>query len=170
VKKIPLTNGLWALCSDADYPMLRKVRWYPSKDTRGKQYAKCKEHGYMHRYIMSPEKGVIVDHIDGNGLNNQRENLRLATAAQNAANMAGRGGTSKHKGVSWVKSRERWLARLTVQGKTYQRYFETEVEAMEAYNAMAQQHHGEFAHLNVLEEGIDEFVPEDLRDGSLGTE
>ncbi len=155
MKLIPLTSGLYAMCSDEDYILLKRWRWYPSKDKRGKTYAKCKQVGYMHRFLMQPAVGQVVDHIDGFGLNNQRENLRLCSQSENSANMPGRGGKSKYKGVSWSAARKKWLARLTVSGKVFQRYCETEVDAARAYNAFAHEHRGEYAYLNIIEEPDD---------------
>jgi hypothetical protein len=88
-----------------------------------------------------------VDHIDLNPSNNRIENLREATRSQNCCNRQKRNGTKNtHKGVCWYPSRQRWYARLTVEGKNYfLGSFKTEVEAVRAYTDAIREHHGEFA-------------------------
>lgn len=102
----------------------------------------------MHREILQAPPDMLVDHIDGNGLNNQRSNLRLATPSQNLQNQRPRFGTkSGYKGVYKVKAG--WQAALQKDGKNYTfGTYETPREAANAYNAGALKHFGEFAHLN----------------------
>lgn len=107
---------------------------------------------YMHRLIAGAGKGEEVDHIDRNGLNNTRYNLRIATHQQNHANRtrerkAHR--TSQYKGVYWDKSRDKWSATIHVNGKTRAlgRY-EDEGEAARAYDKAAVSEWHEFARIN----------------------
>lgn len=104
----------------------------------------------MHRLIMGCRAGQEVDHIDGNGLNNQRSNLRLATHQQNLFNQKKRaGGTSSYKGVSWCKRSEKWLSQIMINKKTkFLGYFADELSAAVAYDTAAIALFGEFARKN----------------------
>lgn len=106
---------------------------------------------YMHRFILSAQPGTAVDHIDGNGLNNSRSNIRLATPSQNAANQRPtRQGSSSYKGVSWDKARNKWVAQIHVNKKHIQLgRFKSEVEAAQAYDAAALNYFGEYACFNL---------------------
>lgn len=147
VKEIQLTRGKVALVDEEDYEMLVAVRWCVSDG-----YAYSAKLGRMHRFIISAQKGVMVDHINGNKLDNRRSNLRLCTNSQNQANRKHVCGKSKFKGVVW-QSRSNgtgfWKATIIVNGKAiYLGRFETDLEAAKAYNRAASEHFGEFAHLN----------------------
>lgn len=103
----------------------------------------------MHRLIFSLKwtPTTEIDHKNGNGLDNRRENLRIATRSQNAANRFKRGGSSKFKGVCIAG--KRWKAGIRQDGKSYHLgTFDTEEEAALAYNASATIRFGEFARLN----------------------
>jgi hypothetical protein len=108
----------------------------------------------MHVAIMLPriELGVKVDHLDGDGLNNQRSNLRLATQAQNLLNRGPqRNNCSGFKGVSWHKGAGKWTANISVNGsRRYLGVFDGVLDAAAAYNKAAVELHGEFAWLNDL--------------------
>lgn len=126
------------------------------KDGRVYAYAhrfgeKTKRKLKLHRAIMTPPDGVYVDHINGNGLDNRRANLRLCNNAQNQANTAGRGGSSKYKGVSWFARDKNWRVAFRANGEfVWVGYFEDEIEAAKAYNREARARLGEFARLNEI--------------------
>ncbi|MHC4517368.1 MAG: HNH endonuclease [Planctomycetota bacterium] len=153
VRRIPLGNGLFATVDAADYEALSKYRWYASWHGRI-VYARCREKGkdmYMHRMIMRPPKGYIVDHIDGNGLNNRRCNLRVCTHQQNQANRGPCGGKSRFVGV--FRSRDKWQAGIQSRGQHYYiGVFNDEVEAAKARDRKAYELHGEYAYLNFPED------------------
>lgn len=91
------------------------------------------------------------DHKDRNSTNNCPSNLRPCTSSENSANTASRGGTSKFKGVSWDKSRQKWQTHIMVDYKSkFLGRFDSEVDAAKAYNKAATQYFGEFAHLNEM--------------------
>jgi hypothetical protein len=102
----------------------------------------------MHRLILglAGTNRPIIDHKDGNGLNNQEGNLRIATYSQNNWNRRKQAGTSQYKGVCWYPRYNKWLAQLRANSKRHHLgYFDTEEEAYEAYCRAAEKLHGEFA-------------------------
>ena len=153
VRRIPLGNGLFATVDAADYEKLSRYKWYANRHGR-KIYAICRKQGkdvYMHRMIMRPRKGYFVDHIDGNGLNNRRCNLRVCTARQNVVNRAPCGGSSRFVGV--YRKRNKWQAEIRCEGKYfYLGLFDDEVEAAKARDRKAYELHGEYAYLNFPED------------------
>jgi len=154
MKEIPLTQGLVALIDDAEFEKLNQFKWYAGRG--GKTfYAKrnvLKQNGKkttirMHRIILGIPNDKQVDHIDGNGLNNQRVNLRSCTNAENMRNRHGltASNTSGYRGVSWNKSRGKFQARIRVNGlAVYLGRFTTAVEASGVFDAAAQKHYGDF--------------------------
>ena len=101
----------------------------------------------IHNYIMNPEEGYIVDHINGNGLDNRRENLRIVTPQQNAFNRAIQtNNTSGHTGVSLVKRNNKWLARIGFNGKRIViGTFDSYEEAVEARKMAEIKYYGEYS-------------------------
>jgi hypothetical protein len=153
VRRIPLGHGLFATVDASDYEMLSKYKWSVFHYA-GRVYAVCHTKGktvYMHRMLMRPRKGYVVDHIDGNGLNNRRCNLRVCTPRQNRANARPRAGTSRFVGV--YRKRGKWVGGITSRGKYYYvGQFDDEVEAAKARDRKAYELHGEYAYLNFPED------------------
>lgn len=106
---------------------------------------------YMHRELMNPPEGMEVDHINGNGLDNRKANLRVCTKEENQQNSKKRTGkSSSFKGVCWDSSGRKWRARITVDKKHLQiGQFEMELKAAEAYDKEARYYFGAFAKLNL---------------------
>ncbi len=103
----------------------------------------------MHRLIVGDDDTECVDHIDGDGLNNQRYNLRPATRKENSRNRNSVSGRSKFKGVTRDTKTQRWRAKITVDGKIIRLGgFKSERLAAKAYDAAAEDLHGEFAKTN----------------------
>lgn len=149
---IAVKGGLFALVDACDYEMLSKYQWY-ARHTPTTCYAVTQLKGRetsMHRLIMDAPKGLIVDHIDHNGMNNRRKNLRLCTAAQNIYNCRPRkGNTSEYKSVSWNTAKKKFCAKISFDRKQYSLgYFTDEKEAARAYDKKANEFFGEFAYLN----------------------
>lgn len=150
MKEIPLTRGQYAIVDDADYEALSQHRWHAIKPA-GTYYATRRngaKHVYMHRAVL--ETTGPVDHINGNGLDNRRDNLRPATTAQNQWNTEKQANnTSGYKGVTYDKRARKWKAYIGVNGKRlHLGYFSTAEEAAIAYNDAASVAHGEFAYRN----------------------
>src|SRR4051794_4203372 len=102
-KTIPLTKGYEAIVDDEDYERVSQYKWCASV-RKHTVYAQVSSKGVfflMHRLIMDAPKQLQVDHRDGNGLNNTKANLRLASQGQNLGNLHSRTGASQYKGVSW---------------------------------------------------------------------
>lgn len=167
MKEIKLTRGKVALVDDQDYEWLNAFKWEAYENPFGKQtrwYAirriytprpRFATTERMHRLILQPPWYLGVDHKNGNGLDNRRENLRIATDSQNQWNSRkGPGTSSRYKGVSWNKQRKRWAARIWVNG-IYQHlgYYEDEAVAALEYDRVAREFRGEFARLNFPEPG-----------------
>jgi len=153
MKEITLTRGKIALVDDDDFEWLSKFRWRAYRNQCGCWYARRGESSiFMHREILGEPLGVEVDHRDGDGLNNQRYNLRLATHSQNLCNRGKqRNNTSGYKGVSWFKRVGKWHARIQINGRDkHLGYFDILEEAARAYNVAALEHFGEFAKLNEI--------------------
>jgi len=162
MKRIPLSQGKYALVDNEDFKKLSKHKWCAIQwgNTWGAVRNSSKVNGkqrtiYMHREILGLRRGgkIQVDHKNHNGLDNRRSNLRPCTAQQNQWNYTKASGkSSKYKGVSKHKDGG-WVANITVFKKQYYLgYFKSEIEAAIAYNKMAQKHFGEFAKLNIIKE------------------
>jgi hypothetical protein len=149
MRKIQLTMGLFALVDNIDYAFLQQYKWYAK--VKGRTYYAAtwvrNREIKMHRFILACGVGVEVDHIDRNGLNNQRKNLRTCTHLQNCSNRSAYG-KSKYLGVYLDKGKY-WRSQIYYNGKRYAvGSFLTEVEAARAYDLKAIELKGEFANLN----------------------
>lgn len=110
----------------------------------------------LHTFIMDAKPGRIIDHIDGDGLNNQRSNLRLSTQCGNNQNRGkSRNNTSGYKGVYWHSHHDKWVASISSNNKRiYLGYFDDPIEAAKAYDAAAEKYHGRFGKLNFPKKGL----------------
>lgn len=154
MKEIQLTQGKFALVDDEDYEWLNQWKW--NACSYGKTFYVSRidkstgvnKKVYMHRLILGlTEKVILSDHKDRNGLNNQRDNLRASSRAENAMNMGIRsGGTSGVKGVCFDKSKGKYMAHITVNYKfKFLGYFTDIESATEARRIAKEMFFGEFA-------------------------
>lgn len=157
MKEIKLTQGKVALVDDEDFEYLNQWKWHACRDKvtwyaghAFKQPSGRFKTKTMHRFILNPLPIFEVDHIDGNGLNNQRENLRVATRSENNRNCSKRRtNTSGYKGVTWHKRDKEWRAQIGFNKKKIAiGSFDSKVGAARAYNEAALRYFGEFAKLN----------------------
>lgn len=134
------TQGRFTWCVQKSGNHFYAIRKYPRTKTI-----------MMHRVIMGmTDPKIFIDHADQNGLNNQRQNLRIATRSNNLCNRPSvKGSKSKYKGVAWVTSHKLWRASIQ-KDKVHKvlGYFKSEIDAAKAYDAAAKIHHGEFGYLN----------------------
>ncbi len=149
---IPLTKGYEAVIDAADVPLVEGFNWCASV-RYGIVYAVRHDNTdpnrnfiRLHRLIAGDQKGLEVDHIDGDGRNNRRENLRLATRAQNGRNRrVSKRNTSGFKSVYWCRRAKKWRASIGLSGKTlYLGSFDTPEAAHAAYCEDSARLHGEF--------------------------
>lgn len=114
-------------------------------------------------FIMNRPKGMIVDHIDGDSLNNRKSNLRICTSQQNCYNISARKGTSNYRGIYFDKKANKWAASININRKnTYLGVFEDEKTAAKMYDVCANYLYGEFARLNFPNEDLLNIPPEEI--------
>lgn len=155
MSKITLKNGSQILLDKKDYLRLKNNTWCVS----GNKHVATPQGWYIHYAVLDipPTKGFEIDHIDGNPLNNQKNNLRLVTRQQNSANhfKSTKAFSSKYKGVhnmcNYYKKKiyKYWIANICVNYKTiYLGIFKNEKQAAKAYNKAAKKYFGEYARIN----------------------
>lgn len=157
-REVPLTQGLVALVDDEDFDALAGFRWQASRRHSGRYYAQrastveevaagASSCVTMHRQIMAAKPGQMVDHINRDTLDNRRVNMRFATNAQNCANAVRGANKLGYRGV--YASRNKFRASISVNLRVFHTTtYPDPVSAAMAYDALAKQHHGEFAILN----------------------
>lgn len=160
------SEKFYAIVDDEDFEYLNTFRWSLTYNKAGNKYATCHDKTKktkcgkysakikMHRMILKlTDSKILCDHIDGDGLNNQKSNLRIANRTQNARNRsANKNSSSKYIGVSahTQHGKTKWCARIQKGEKQkYLGIFETQQEAAIAYDNAAKILYGEFAKINI---------------------
>ena len=159
MKEIKLAHGYTAIVDDDDFERIAHNAWHIRKRKRSDGSVASvyairnalsadgrRTSREMHRDVMCAKYGQQVDHINGNGLDNRKENLRFCTSQENARNRrpALRGSTPK--GVSWHKRTKKWQAQIKIAGKTiYLGVYNSEHDASAAYIKAAKRHFLDFA-------------------------
>lgn len=163
MKEIKLTQDKVTLVDDSDFPFLdqwkwsahkHKNTWYAVRSQWNKE-TKKREYILMHRVILNTPDGILTDHENRNGLDNQRHNIRNATQSQNAMNKVSHSETG-YLGVSYMRKKlksgiikKHIKATISINGKSkHLGLFPTEIEAAKAYDHAALEHHKEFANIN----------------------
>ena len=159
---IRMAQPRYAKVDPADYKRLRRYEWLARKG-RNSFYARrhvprakpAKEMLiYMHQQVIRVPQGMVIDHVNHDGMDNRSANLRPATYAQNLYHRKKRLGAkySKYKGICWKKKSRKWVARIGFDKKElHLGYFASEIDAAKAYDRAARKYHGQFASLNFPE-------------------
>ena len=160
MKEIQLTQGKVALVDDEDFEYLNQFKWC-ILNGRNKLYAtrnlsinkKFVKSILMHRIIMNTDKDLVVDHLNGNTLDNRKCNLRNCTHGENLRNQKiSIKNTSGYKGVSWSIEKKKWFTQIQLKNKKiFIGYFVNSIDAAKAYNEAAIKFYGEFANLNKID-------------------
>lgn len=154
MKRIPLSQGRFAFVDDEDYPYLSKFKWHYSGGyaKRNLWYSKKPHIVRMHHFVLPLKKGYMIDHINGIGTDNRKENLRLVTKSQNMMNRGKQvNNTSGYMGVTYHRPTNKWRAYIKKDKKQiHLGLFKEPTEAALAYNDAATKYHGEYAFLNEL--------------------
>jgi hypothetical protein len=151
VKEIPLTKGAVAIVDDEDYERLAVYSWRLDDTRASVSYALRGRCTRMHREVLGAPAGLQVDHINGNGLDNRKANLRLASRTENARNKGPVAG-KRFKGVCEIEPGV-FRARLGDGHRDVSLgCYRSEVDAARAYDRAAKEQWGEFARLNFPEE------------------
>lgn len=163
IREVVLTQGFVAIIDEADWPLVSQFKWHAAKSSYGDYYYAaaciarsraeaigCKKHFKLHQLLMG-FPGLLIDHRDGNRMNNRRSNLRVATIAQNSRNSSKPRVpcSSRFKGVSWHRKHQVWQVFIQVNRKNkFLGHFKDEEEAGRVYDIAARFHYGQFARLN----------------------
>jgi hypothetical protein len=146
----------FVLIDKKDLPIFRRVHWHIAKDSTGdyRVFGRIR----LSRFLcgLDATSNQVVDHKNHVTLDNRRSNLRPCTRAENQHNlrpMRTKKTYSEYKGVTYDKSRKKWMAAITLYGKRIgQNRFKTEQEAALSYNKLAKKYFGKFAYLNKIKE------------------
>lgn len=159
VCEIPISPNKVTLVDDEDAAAVLRLKWQASTNNHRVWYARRpfwsggrRRTVLLHRWLLDAPAGALVDHINGDGLDNRRANLRLCNHSQNAANALWvTRGKSGYRGVFYDASKRRWQAEIKVRGVVHRlgRYRDPVLAAL-AYDAAAAEHFGEFATLTFL--------------------
>jgi len=154
---IPTTKNKEAIIDKGDYPRISLLKWQLITSKNKKRfYAKTSfwisgktKNVKLHRYILNlKERYPLVDHINGNGLDCRKSNLRLATWSQNIQNSR-KPNKNGYKGIYFCsKGNKKWVARIKFKNQTIRKSFKTKLEAAKAYDSFAKKYFGKFANIN----------------------
>lgn len=143
MKEVLLSQGKVSLIDDQDFDYLNQTKWFAHRDRHGRTFYAVghiridgiRKLVKMHHVLIGyPEYGFVTDHIDGDGLNNQRCNLRFVTHRQSCLNRKHTSRLSKYPGVTWLKRQKKWQAQARLEGShKYLGVFNSEYDAHLAY-------------------------------------
>lgn len=149
---------MFFIVDDEDYELMSRFKWSWSPSPRRGSLGFVSAVTTPAKMILGKhiaEQGLEIDHMDGDVLNNQRDNLRPCTRQENQRNSRSKNGSSsRYKGVSWNKQSKNWQACINDPRQIYLGKFDDEVDAARAYNVAAREHFGKFAKLNDVREEV----------------
>lgn len=149
-KKVLLGNDQFAIVDDEDFELVSQYQWRAHKGGNSEHHVYAVTRLRMHRLVMQAPPGMIVDHINGDTLDNRKSNLRLCTTAQNQQNTRSRTGSSRYKGVSFNAKKKRWRGAFMANGQNYYvGCFATEEEAARAVDKKRKEVCGDFSTTNL---------------------
>ena len=150
--KIALTRGLFAVVDPDDFGWLSQWKWNARKSGARFYASRTSAAILMHREILRRQclTFQIVDHINGDTLDNRKTNLRPATVHDNAGNQPKRRGRSRFKGVYFDVKSNSWRASISINGANVLSPMLTEIDAALWYNVRAKEYFGDFALLNTV--------------------
>jgi hypothetical protein len=168
MKQIQLTQGQVALVDDEDYECVNQYKWlalFQRRYSGGGRYQAARVYKplgtrhnktlTLHAFLIGDKPPLVIDHINGDPLDNRRVNLRHVTRSANSSNallVCRKHNKSGYRGVSWQKANTKWRVGIKVNNTSiHLGYFTDKREAAKAYNAAAIKYHGEFATLNPIE-------------------
>lgn len=153
---IQLTQGKYAIVDDEDFEMLNKWKWHYNKNrgqgraqrSTSRKSLEGKTSVFMHRVIMNCPKDLQIDHINGNGLDNRKSNLRICTNIENSRNKnITKNNTSGIRGVSWNKSYQKWHTYIRVNYRhVFLGYYFDKEQALKVRKEAEEKYFGEFAY------------------------
>ena len=153
MKLIPLTQGFFTQVDDENFEELNSYKWCVLKNEKKRYAIRRKKNTFgsfifMHRILINTPDGMFTDHIDGNGLNNQKNNLRICTKSQNACNRkAGINNVSGIKGITYDKREKKYRVRIMLNYKDYfLGYYPSIAAAKRIYDDAVKQLHREFVY------------------------
>ncbi len=164
-RRVPLTKNRYALVDPEDYERVMTYLWcaYRSKEVwyAHRDIIKGTAYRNMHRFILGDFSSEEIDHIDNNGLNNQKKNLRSCTTSQNAMHRGpSKRNKSGYKGVSWCIARQKWIVQIhTGKKNNYVGAYDSKIYAAVIYDEVAQEAYGDFAYLNFPAETLPDLSP-----------
>lgn len=161
MKTIPLTKGYFTKVDNDDYKKFAIIRWQVAFSNDDIKHPRVKrtdysngiqKNIYLHREIIGAKEGEYVDHINGDGLDNRKCNLRICTLSQNSQNKnQSLNNTSGYKGVTWDKNKGKWKSQIAANNKKICiGHFKNKIDAAKAYDEKAKELHGDFAKTNEM--------------------
>ena len=159
MKEIPLTQGYVALVDDCDYERVSAHKWHAEPVPRLSGICVYAQRTFrlegktcairLHRFLICPPPGLVVDHKNGDGLNNVRDNLRICSRSQNQWNRKQQNGKSQYKGVYLDLRNGKWVSQISAHGqRKHLGCFCAEIDAAREYDKAAVEIFGAFAQLN----------------------
>ncbi len=151
--KISLGGGLFTIIDDSDFDKVSKYTWYIGRGNYATTTTINVSGISLHRFIIKPPSDMVVDHIDGDRLDNRKSNLRVCTHSENLKNRIkhDRSGTSKYKGVTYNRECGKWISRIRVDNVKYGLgSYHNEIDATVSYNIGSVLLSPEFGSLNYI--------------------